>query len=196
MNVLNLGIIPSPLTPIIAASGCRVIEYCDEIDLFFLKNNSVDFIISYRYRHVIRKKIIDYLPKKIINLHISLLPWNKGADPNLWSFLEDTRKGISIHHIDEGIDTGDIIFQKEIFFDEKNETLASSYKKLNSEIIDLFKINWPLIKKGKAKSFKQSKGGSFHLSSDKKKFEYLLAEHHYDTCIKNLIGKANNSKTG
>ena len=39
MNVLNLGIISSPLTPIIAASGCQVIEYSDEIDLLFLKNN-------------------------------------------------------------------------------------------------------------------------------------------------------------
>jgi methionyl-tRNA formyltransferase len=196
MNVLNLGIIPSPLTPIIEASGCQVIEYSNEIDLFFIKKNSVDFIVCYRYRHVIRRKVIRYLPQKIINLHISLLPWNKGADPNLWSFLENTPKGISIHYIDEGIDTGDIIFQKEIFFDEKNDTLASSYKKLNCEIIDLFKIKWPLIKKGKAKSFKQFKGGSFHLSSDKKKFEYLLAEHPYDTCIKNLIGKANNSKNG
>ena len=196
MNVLNLGIIPSPLTPIIAASGCRVIEYCDEIDLFFLKNNSVDYIVSYRYRHIIRNKIIRYFPRKIINLHISLLPWNRGADPNLWSFLEDTPKGISIHYIDEGIDTGDIIFQKEIFFDEENDTLATSYAKLNTEIIDLFKIQWSFIKNGKAQSFKQSKGGSFHLSSDKNKLEHLLAEHHYDTRIKKLIGKANNSKTG
>ena len=196
MNVLNLGIIPSPLTPIITASGCQVIEYSDEIDLFFLKNNSIDFIVSYRYKHVIRKKVISYLPQKIINLHISLLPWNKGADPNLWSLLEDTPKGVSIHYIDDGIDTGDIIFQKELFFDVENDTVASSYKKLNDEIIELFKIKWSLIKEGKVKSFKQSKGGSFHLSSDKIKFELLLANNHYDTYIKNLIGKANNGKAG
>ena len=137
MNVLNLGIISSPLTPIIAASGCQVIEYSDEIDLLFLKNNAIDFVVSYRYKHVIRKKVIRYLPQKIINLHISLLPWNKGADPNLWSLLEDTPKGVSIHYIDDGIDTGDIIYQKELIFDEENDTLASSYTKLNDEIIEL-----------------------------------------------------------
>jgi methionyl-tRNA formyltransferase len=196
MNVLNLGIISSPLTPIIAASGCQVIEYSDEIDLLFLKNNAIDFVVSYRYKHVIRKKVIRYLPQKIINLHISLLPWNKGADPNLWSLLEDTPKGVSIHYIDDGIDTGDIIYQKELIFDEENDTLASSYTKLNDEIIELFKIKWSSIKEGKVKRFKQLKGGSFHLSTDKKKFEYLLADNHYDTYIKDLIGKANNGKAG
>lgn len=196
MNVLNLGIIPSPLTSIIAANDCQVIECSDEIDLSFLKKKSIDFIVSYRYRHVIQKNVIRYLPKKIINLHISLLPWNKGADPNLWSFLENTPKGVSIHHIDEGIDTGDILFQKELFFDVKNDTLASSFEKLNKEIIELFRFKWPLLKEGKVKSFKQPKGGSFHLTSDKMRFEYLLADNHYDTYIKDLIGKANNGKTG
>ena len=194
MNVLNLGIIPSPLTSIIAASGCQVNEYNDEVDLLFIKNNSIDFIVSYRYRHIIREEVIKYFPKKIINLHISLLPWNKGADPNLWSFLEDTPKGVSIHYIDKGIDTGDILFQKELCFDEQKETLASSYTKLNEEIIELFKIKWPLLIEGKANSFKQPNGGSFHLSSDKKEFEHLLVDYHYETYIKNLIGKANTKK--
>jgi methionyl-tRNA formyltransferase len=194
MNVLYLGIIPSPLTSFIAASGCQVNEYNDEIDLLFIKNNSIDFIVSYRYRHIIREEVIKYLPKKIINLHISLLPWNKGSDPNLWSFLEDTPKGVSIHYIDKGIDTGDILFQKELCFDEKKDTLASSYTKLNEEIIELFRIKWPLLIEGKAKSFKQPSGGSFHLSSDKKEFEHLLANYHYDTYIKNLTGKANRKK--
>ena len=53
----------------------------------------------------------------------------EGQDPNLWSFIEDTPKGVTIHEIDEGIDTGDIIFQKEIVLNS-NETLASSYEKL------------------------------------------------------------------
>jgi len=34
------------------------------------------------------------------------------ADPNVWSFIEKTPKGVSIHYLDAGIDTGDIIAQK------------------------------------------------------------------------------------
>ena len=60
----------------------------------------------------------------------------------MWSFLEDTPKGVTIHYIDEGIDTGDIIVQKEVFIDEDKETLKSSYEILNKEIQALFKENW------------------------------------------------------
>ena len=65
----------------------------------------VDFIISYGYRHILKKDLIEMFPRKIANLHISLLPWNRGADPNLWSFLEDTPKGVTIHYIDCSVDT-------------------------------------------------------------------------------------------
>ena len=66
-------------------------------------------------------------------MHISLLPWNRGYHPNIWSFLEDTPKGVTIHYINEGIDTGDIIVQKEIVIDEDKETLKSSYEILHEK---------------------------------------------------------------
>ncbi len=62
----------------------------------------------------------------IINLHISFLPWNRGAHPNFWSFYDDTPKGVTIHLIDEGIDTGAIIYQKEITFDRNEKTFESN----------------------------------------------------------------------
>lgn len=46
-----------------------------------------------------------------MNLHISYLPWNKGADPNFWSCIDGTPAGVTLHHIDAGVDTGDIIAQ-------------------------------------------------------------------------------------
>jgi len=44
---------------------------------------SADFIISYGYRHLLPQEVIDEFPGRAINLHISMLPWNRGADPNL-----------------------------------------------------------------------------------------------------------------
>ena len=123
MKVLSLGIKPSPLKSILEKNNCKVIERTDPIDLEFFNSSKVDFAVSYRFRHIVRKPIIEHLRGNIINLHISLLPWNRGADPNLWSFLENTPKGITIHYIDDGIDTGDIIAQKELFFDENKETI-------------------------------------------------------------------------
>lgn len=82
---------------------------------------------------------------QIFNLHISLLPYNRGASPNFFSFIENTPKGVTIHQIDEGLDTGPILAQKELFFDESKETFASSYEKLILEIQMLFKENWSSI---------------------------------------------------
>lgn len=82
---------------------------------------------------------------QIFNLHISLLPYNREASPNFFSFIENTSKGVTIHQIDEGLDTGPILAQKELFFDESKETFASGYEKLILEIQMLFKENWSSI---------------------------------------------------
>jgi methionyl-tRNA formyltransferase len=190
MTILVLGVIPSPLISIIENHGLNTIECADPIDTEYLKIHSVEFAVSYRYRHIIRKEVIEYLNGNIINLHISFLPWNRGADPNLWSFLEDTPKGVSIHYIDGGIDTGDVIAQKELFFNNNAETLASTYKKLNIEMIELFKMYWEPIINGTVDKKKQTQAGSFHKISDKKTFQFLIAEKGWETPVGNLVGKA------
>jgi methionyl-tRNA formyltransferase len=45
---------------------------------------------------------------------LSYLPFNRGAHPNFWSFIEKTQAGVSIHKINKGIDTGNIILRKKI----------------------------------------------------------------------------------
>ena len=190
MNVLVVGKSPSPLSHIIRDSGCKVIERVDPFDLEYIRTQAIDFVVSYGYRYLIKKPVIIYLRQQIVNLHISLLPWNRGADPNLWSFLEDTPKGVTIHYIDEGLDTGDIIAQKEMSFDVEYETLATTYAKLDAEIVELFKQNWPSIMQASVQSRKQPISGSFHRLEDKKPFEYLLAEKGWNTPVKELVGKA------
>jgi methionyl-tRNA formyltransferase len=190
MNVLVLGKIPSPLVPIIRDSGCMVTEGSEHVDGDYLRRNAIDFLVSYGYRYIFQKSVIDQLKGKIINLHISLLPWNGGADPNFWSFLENTPKGVTIHYVGDGLDTGDIISQLEIFFDEQYNTLRTTYEKLSQQMVKLFKNSWPNILSGNVMRTKQPSFGSFHRLKDKERFNYLLAEKGWDTPVKDLIGKA------
>ena len=152
-----------------------------------------DFIISYGYRHILKKDILDKFPYKAINFHISLLPWNKGTDPNLWSFLEDTPKGVTIHYLDYGIDTGDIFAQQEVNY-VPEDTLRTSYERLSNTIEELFRRVWPNIRSGKQKSISQPKGGSYHRLSDRAAFEYLLTKG-WDTPVAGLVGKAKRENT-
>jgi len=120
-----------------------------------------DWVISYGYRHILKKEHIENSNNPIINLHISYLPWNRGANPNYWSWIENTPKGVTIHAINEGVDTGDIFIQKEVDFN-KDETLSSSYNKLKKEIESLFINNFENIIKGSILPQIQPQGGSLH----------------------------------
>ncbi len=173
----------------------EIILYDKPINIEFLKKIKPNFIISYNYKFIIKREIINCMKNNIINLHISLLPWNRGADPNVWSFLEDTPKGVTIHRIDAGIDTGPILVQKEVYIDENTETLKSSYEKLHKEIQELFKIKWNDIKNKKLKVTPQDSRGSMHYVKDFKKIEHLISDKGWDIPIKefknrykNLIG--------
>lgn len=156
-----------------------------EVDSRFLDH--VDYIVSYGYRFIINKEIVEQFDCRAINLHCSLLPWNRGSDPNLWSFLEDTPKGVTIHYIDSGIDTGKIIAQRDVQFGP-NETLRSSYEKLSLSLEELFMEKWAEISTGAVMPFIQPPGGSYHRSKDMIPFEYLLTRG-WETPVAQLIGK-------
>ena len=94
----------------------------------------------------------------IINLHISFLPYNRGANPNFWSFIDQTKKGVTIHEINSKIDAGNIIFQKEIKFNikkNKNLTFRDTHNTLILEIEKLFIKNYKAIIYGSYKTKKK-----------------------------------------
>ena len=132
-----------------------------------LKN--VDLVVVFNYRHILRKNIFKRLKRPAINLHTSYLPFNRGSHPNFWSFVENSPKGVTIHEIDGGLDSGSIIYQKKIFFnihDKKNDDFFKTYQILVFEIQRLFlkKINQILNKKYVSK--KQKNNGTFHYKKD------------------------------
>lgn len=179
-----------PLLKWLKSIGENVTLYSQKISLIEIKNMNIDFIIIYNYNYIISEDIINYLKNGIINMHISLLPYNKGSSPNLWSFIDNTPKGVTIHYVDKNLDTGNILFQKEIKFDDTKETLISTYNKLNDEIKELFYNNWHLIKTKKLNGKRQSEIGigSYHNKKDlidlRKKLEFSWSDNIRDLKIK------------
>jgi methionyl-tRNA formyltransferase len=143
-----------------------------------------DWIISYGYSHILKQDIIDSAKNPIINLHISYLPYNRGADPNFWSWFENTPKGVTIHQIDKGIDTGDILIQKMVNF-EGTETLSSSYDILRKEIECLFIENFDNITKNIIFPKKQHGTGTYHSRKDLEPYKHLL-KNGWNTPVKQI----------
>ena len=143
------------LIKLLEAKGYKVTNINRKISFSDIDNNNL--YISFGYRKIISKKIIQRAKRPIINLHLSFLPFNRGAHPNFWSFIENTPSGVSIHEIDDGVDTGPIIFQKKIKFDykkNKNITFKSTYNVLFKEVESLFERN---INKLVSKNYKTQK---------------------------------------
>ena len=191
MNLLFLGPEKRPqiaLIDFLSNDGNSIIRCEEKLNKEDIAKYGYDFLISFSYRYIISKEILNYFKDKAINLHISYLPWNKGADPNLWSILENTPQGVTIHQMDYKLDAGQILYQKEISFNE-DDTLKSSYEKLQIELVELFIEKWQNIKYNKVTPKKPKGIGSYHKSSDKNDYMDLLTDG-WDTKIKDLKGKA------
>jgi methionyl-tRNA formyltransferase len=146
-----------------------------------------DVVVSYGYRHILPPEVIGECAQPPVNLHISLLPWNRGADPNLWSWVNDTPKGVTIHEIDEGVDTGPIIDQREVSFQgSRHLTLRHTYQILQAHIEELFHSRWRDIREGRYVAQPQQLGvGSYHSSQERKYVERQM-EYGWDTPVEAL----------
>lgn len=158
-----------------------------KINMQELKEICPDFIISYNYSYIIKSDVIDLYYRRIINLHTSLLPWNRGSYPNIWSWIDHNPCGVTIHFIDKGIDTGDILFQKEVYIDEFEETLRTSYHILHNEIQKLFMDNWDQIKVGSVVAKPQKNPGTIHTDKDFEKLKIFFEGDFFDVKIADFI---------
>lgn len=142
--------------------GCGVWHCGDKITYA----GNFDLLVCFGYRHILRKKFLDAARMPILNLHISLLPWNRGAHPNFWAFYDGTPSGVSIHFVDEGIDTGPILFQKPVEFSPQEKTFSQTYARLIVEIENLFIQNIDDIVAGRFSPRLQVGSGTFHRAAD------------------------------
>lgn len=175
MQVLFLGPNDSPTVGAIRSFGDEVIVRTDKLAVEDFDKLACELLVSHGYRFLLKEPMLSLFPARAFNLHISLLPWNRGADPNFWSWYDDTPKGVSIHRIDAGLDTGELVAQREVTFGQ-GETLASSYNRLQSEIVDLLKANWRAIRTGQCTSSVQQGSGSYHRLKDKEPHLHLLTD--------------------
>lgn len=148
----------------------NVMRFTNRIDMSIVEKLQPAYIISYNYRYLIKEDVISYMQGKIINLHTSYLPYNRGSSPNFFSFMEDSKKGVTIHQLEKGLDTGAIYVQQEVFFDESKETFASSYNKLSVTMQRLFEENWEKIKNEAIVPTVQENYGTYHTIADLQRY--------------------------
>ncbi len=154
-----------PLLDWLQNEGNIVIPYTEPLTAEVLQRYNPDLVISFGYRHIISKEVLESYPHQMINLHIAYLPWNRGSKPNFWSIWDGTPNGVTVHLIDEGMDTGDILYQEQMTFDD-TITLQQSYDSLQTAIQALFRTHWQEIRQGCATATAQGGQGTVHYERD------------------------------
>lgn len=93
------------------------IELCENInsDEFInkVKLYQVDLFVSMSFNQIFKKRTIELPPMGTINCHAGKLPFYRGRNILNWALINDEKEfGITVHYMDTGIDTGDIILQR------------------------------------------------------------------------------------
>ena len=175
-NILVLSSCPEKILSSISRDRDKII-FADNrspcVTAQFVEDNEINVIICFDYGRVLEQEVLQRVVA--INIHCGLLPHHRGPNPNLWSALNPERpRGVSIHYIDEGIDTGDLIAQKRVPFSDKSTTLGASYEELMSECVQLMEETWPSIRAARSSRVAQLNDGSTHTLADQAGLNKLL----------------------
>jgi methionyl-tRNA formyltransferase len=83
-----------------------------------VRESEPDLIITTHFQKLLKKELITLPDKGCLNLHPSLLPCYRGMSPQHWPIINgDAETGLTVHYIDEGVDSGNILIQKKIPID-------------------------------------------------------------------------------
>jgi methionyl-tRNA formyltransferase len=138
-----------------------------------------DIAVSVFFGYILRPPFLSLLAAGSVNLHPAFLPYNRGVHPNVWSIIDGTPAGVTLHYIDAGVDTGDIIAQRQVDI-EPVDTGESLYHKLELACLDVFIGAWPAIRAGNAPRIPQPKDvGSCHRAKDLRTIDEIRLESSY-----------------
>jgi methionyl-tRNA formyltransferase len=93
--------------PFIVSENVNDVEFIERVKIF-----NADLFLSMSFNQILKASILSVPHRGFINCHAGKLPFYRGRNPLNWALINDEKEfGITVHFIDEGIDTGDIIVQ-------------------------------------------------------------------------------------
>ncbi len=140
--------------------GKKVIRYLKSIGETIVEKNPDILIVAY-YPRILKKEEFEDIPYGAINFHPGYLPYNRGMYPHVWPLIDGSPAGVTLHYINEKVDTGDIIAQKRIKV-SPTDIASDLEEKTQHEIFELFKKMWMKIKDNRNPWRPQVGKGSYH----------------------------------
>lgn len=123
-----------------------------------IKSLNADIAVVCSFNNKIPKVILDSVQGGFINVHPSLLPKYRGANPYSAVIIDDEKEtGVTLHFMDEDFDTGDIIAQRKIEL-SKIETMGTLFNRTNLLAFNMLLETLKHFEANELPRFKQPQG--------------------------------------
>jgi methionyl-tRNA formyltransferase len=120
-------------------------------------------LLSVLFGHLVPRPWLDVPSWLPINVHPGLLPYNAGANPNVWPLVDGSPAGTTIHVMSESIDAGPILMQRQVTVSPA-DTAASLYERLEEASFELLRDSWASIRT--VELTPQPTGGTHHRQAE------------------------------
>ena len=121
-----------------------------------------DVLLSVFYDKILKPHVLQLPTIGAVNVHFGLLPYNRGSFPIPWAIIDGNDPGVTMHHMDPGVDTGDIIAQMAVPAIEC-ETAREVYDRCSAAGLYLVEQYLSPLLEGRAPRRRQpAEGGSYY----------------------------------
>jgi len=129
-----------------------------------LRKYNSNLAVSMSFNQIIKRKTFEKFEHGFINCHAGKLPFYRGRNILNWALINDEKEiGVTCHYIDEGIDTGDIIFQQ-TFVVSDSDNYQTVLKKAIDSCPKVLVESIQMIDKGLVNRKKQPAQGSYFIA--------------------------------
>jgi methionyl-tRNA formyltransferase len=155
-----------------------------------LRGYEADIFVVAAFGQILSEEILNMPKYGCVNIHASLLPKYRGAGPIQWAIINGEKKtGVTIMQMDKGLDTGDMLFSKEVDIDDR-ETGDSLHDKLAKAGAKLIVEALPKIEAGELSPIRQNDEDSCYakmLQKSMGKIDWTQDAHKLDCLIRGLL---------
>lgn len=130
-----------------------------------LRELDLDFVIGVHFPYLVPDAVLAIPREGVLNLHPAFLPYNRGWHTPSWAILDESPIGATLHFMDAGLDTGDIVHQRRLEPDP-GDTADTLYQRLKAMELQVFEEAWPSLAAGRYERRPQTGKGSLHRRRD------------------------------
>lgn len=142
-----------------------------------------DFVLSFQAAQILRRPLIATGRVATLNLHFGQLPRYRGVAPIAWALINgEAATGVTIHHINPGIDSGAIVRTIEVPIEDA-DTGRTLYDKCTDAGIGLFREAWPDLRSGPIESRPQDPARALYYNRHSIDFSRRHVSWHADAAM-------------